>query len=221
MNRPYRTAERPGADAIETVACLYCGGEIDASGACRACRAQAGPREAVTSVASGCPRCRVPLGTITVEEAHVFRCAQCHGAFVGHVAWSRLVGAVRKQTPVDITPFVPPPPPLAPTDAALVPMIVCPACLRPMDRFTFGARSRTIVDVCDAHGIWLDAAELGAVIAFVRRLWEGGGSIPMTTAELRDMEMGRLGALDAIADGERRWAEELVRKALEDWPDTP
>jgi hypothetical protein len=85
-----------------------------------------------------------------------------------------------------------------------------------MERFTFGARSKTTADACEPHGLWLDAAELAAVLAFVQRLWEAGGVIPMTREEWQDLERGRLSAADAIADGERRWLDEVARRRWEE-----
>lgn len=45
-----------------------------------------------------------------------------------------------------------------------------------MSRRNFAQRSGVIVDVCSAHGVWLDHKELSAILNFIR---EGGMSHPM------------------------------------------
>ena len=42
-------------------------------------------------------------------------------------------------------------------------MLRCPACPREMERGRFGASSSIVIDVCDAHGIWLDSGEVVAI----------------------------------------------------------
>lgn len=42
----------------------------------------------------------------------------------------------------------------------------CPLCSVLMNRKNFGDRSGIVVDVCKAHGVWLDRGELDALIAF-------------------------------------------------------
>lgn len=211
MSDPYRSATPPAERTSASFACFYCGGGIDQErGVCTACNAPVARREVVTALATGCPRCHLPLEAIVVEDARVFRCDRCHGVFVGHVAWEHMVGAVRETRAVDLTPFVPPPPSQSPAETALHPLVPCPACLHPMDRFTFGARSKTVADVCDAHGLWLDGAELAAVLSFVRRLWDAGGMIPMTAEELAELRIERDAAVERIATGERDLRAQLA-----------
>jgi Zn-finger nucleic acid-binding protein len=42
-----------------------------------------------------------------------------------------------------------------------------------MDRAAFAARSRVIFDICAAHGVWLDAAELPPIVLHFQRLERG------------------------------------------------
>ena len=42
-------------------------------------------------------------------------------------------------------------------------MLRCPACSKEMERGRFGASSNIVIDVCVAHGIWLDSGEVVAV----------------------------------------------------------
>lgn len=50
-----------------------------------------------------------------------------------------------------------------------------------MDRARFAQRAELVVDVCNAHGIWLDAGELPMVLAFVKD--RVGGSAAPSAAE--------------------------------------
>jgi Zn-finger nucleic acid-binding protein len=42
----------------------------------------------------------------------------------------------------------------------------CPSCGEPMLRRNFHESSGVVVDVCAAHGIWLDRGELASLIEF-------------------------------------------------------
>ncbi len=45
----------------------------------------------------------------------------------------------------------------------------CPRCAETMNRQAFGRISGVVVDVCRKDGVWFDAGELVAVLAFVER----------------------------------------------------
>lgn len=54
-----------------------------------------------------------------------------------------------------------------------------------MDRVTFAAGSRTVIDVCAAHGTWFDALELIAVLRVLSQRLDG---IEPHAAELSQAE---------------------------------
>lgn len=56
---------------------------------------------------------------------------------------------------------------------ALLALVHCPHCPREMDRARFDQRAELVVDVCPAHGIWLDAGELPMVLDYVRERASG------------------------------------------------
>jgi Zn-finger nucleic acid-binding protein len=43
----------------------------------------------------------------------------------------------------------------------------CPTCADEMERLEFATVSRVVIDVCPAHGVWLDAGELERIIATI------------------------------------------------------
>jgi Zn-finger nucleic acid-binding protein len=51
--------------------------------------------------------------------------------------------------------------------AAAVRYVPCPVCAKIMNRQNFGRRSGVVVDVCKGHGVWFEANELQAALAFI------------------------------------------------------
>lgn len=77
--------------------------------------------------------------------------------------------------------------PAPPADAKYIP---CPVCGQMMNRRMFGRRSGIQIDQCRDHGVWLDAGEREAIIAFAEK-----GGMRVTEEEEardRDAEKGRL-----------------------------
>jgi Zn-finger nucleic acid-binding protein len=196
---PYRAAVPP--QHVEK--CLFCAGAVDVTtSACTACGANAASAEHAHPT-RGCPRCDVPLETLGLEGQPVWRCPTCHGAFIPQRAWGAIVDAVRDKRVIDLIAFVPPVPDKVPTAGTLALAVHCVACGLPAERATFGALSQTTVDVCAKHGLWLDSAELGAVVEFARRVWAAGGQLPMSEEDRRKHGALQIYLLER-AKGERR-----------------
>lgn len=177
-------------DRDDVEICLACGGVVDpiATGAGQCgCpppslaprsapsvdRGFAGYREAFAS--SPCPRCR---GRITIARHHdtdLLECANCFGIFLTKDLVLALAGPLGSSLRVAF-PKRTPPSVLAP-----VSYIPCITCGTMMNRTIFGKISGVIVDVCKDHGVWFDAGEIAAVIAFI----EAGG---LAVAEARRHE---------------------------------
>jgi Zn-finger nucleic acid-binding protein len=47
-------------------------------------------------------------------------------------------------------------------------LLPCAKCRRPMRRFNYASSATLVLDLCDDHGIWLDAGELRRVAEFIR-----------------------------------------------------
>ena len=143
--------------------CFFCGSAGPAGSACPSCLVTI-PRpvpEVTTTFA--CPRCSAtattPLLAIGIApSATIHACRSCHGIFVGARAWCTLVArpelapAIASKLPRREAP-----------SSELVRLLKCPACAKEMERGRFGASSNIVIDVCVAHGIWLDSGELVAV----------------------------------------------------------
>jgi len=89
--------------------------------------------------------------------------------------WDTLVSMVDAgERAKEMGSMVPPPPGSGHEANKLFEPVGCPACRAPAERLTFAARSKTVIDVCVEHGIWFDAAELVAVLDFLRTRHERG-----------------------------------------------
>jgi Zn-finger nucleic acid-binding protein len=61
----------------------------------------------------------------------------------------------------------------------------CSTCKREMERARFAGTSDVVIDVCAlGHGIWLDAGELGRVLAYAKYLETEGAEKHARDAEL-------------------------------------
>lgn len=120
-----------------------------------------------------CPRCPNAIltpGSIGPSDAEVHECRACGGAFVDERSYCSMLDAVAAGESLELGRFVPLPPG---KEKPLLDLVRCPTCASEMDRARFGARSSLVIDVCGAHGIWLDAAELVSLVEVFRRLEAG------------------------------------------------
>ena len=121
---------------------------------------------------SPCPRCRGRLSIKRYLDADVVECLQCCGLFLSKPMVEMLDGpfggAFRIAFPRR------PAPELGP-----VSYIPCLACGTRMNRKVFAQISGVIVDVCKEHGVWFDAGEVAAIVAFI----DAGGLKTAATRE--------------------------------------
>jgi len=57
--------------------------------------------------------------------------------------------------------------PAAEVPGAVLELARCPLCKKALERGRFAGKSDVVVDLCDRHGLWLDAGELARILAFV------------------------------------------------------
>jgi Zn-finger nucleic acid-binding protein len=131
-----------------------------------------------------CPRCTQRLETEWLDRLRIEACRRCYGCFLSRAEWDDLLFRVYAREHVDVKLLVPAPPGVQPSADLLFRVAECPACGKPMDRCAFATRSKTTVDVCAPHGIWLDGAELVALMAILTRRLEGI-EIPIDLEEQR------------------------------------
>lgn len=101
---------------------------------------------------------------VAVGDTPLDSCAHCHGSWIGVVAFEQLCAdADRQRAVLDLTAA-------SGGTAALDPVRYgpCPECTKIMNRTNFARSSGVVIDICKAHGAWLDAEELRRVIEFLR-----------------------------------------------------
>jgi len=110
-----------------------------------------------------CPHCEQSLQTIHIqlaEDLFVDRCAECFGLFFDLGELERLLNhSVQQVHAINLTHLD-----NINTDRfqakQVVRYIKCPECHEFMRRTNFAKKSGVIVDICRAHGIWLDSGEV-------------------------------------------------------------
>jgi len=112
-----------------------------------------------------CPRCAGPVAERELHDVVALECAHCLGIFLG----ADIVDKITSDDGREVRLAFPRRPRASePTEVRYIPCIVCK---RQMNRTVFARVSGVIVDVCKDHGVWFDAGEINAIIAFVE---EGG-----------------------------------------------
>lgn len=142
-----------------------------ACGAAMSAESSEGTRENLA-----CPRCSGSLFARHYHELDVDECDACGGIMVSPRLLDRIVAA--KDSATDLRLALPARDRVPETK---VRYLHCPRCEETMNRQAFGRISGVVVDVCREHGVWFDAGELAAVLAFVER----GG---LTRARERERE---------------------------------
>jgi Zn-finger nucleic acid-binding protein len=188
-------------DRVSTLVCLGCAGVVVGPGrstppgevactcppAAREERPSAppassarGPYRGAALASATCPRCGASLCDQSLGDVDALGCAACGGIFVPREAVAQLLDesdagrAVRLAFPRTG----------ASVREAAIRYLACPTCKARMNRQNFGRISGVIVDACKEHGVWFDAGELGAIVAWV----EGGGLGKMRARQSANLE---------------------------------
>jgi Zn-finger nucleic acid-binding protein len=139
--------------------CFFCGTGGPAGTQCPSCLVPIPRPSPEVPATYACPRCTTPLLALGIApSATIHACRGCHGILVGARAWCTLVArpelarAIASRLPAR-----------AAAASELVRMLRCPACSKEMERGRFGASSNIVIDVCIAHGMWLDSGEVVAI----------------------------------------------------------
>jgi Zn-finger nucleic acid-binding protein len=183
--------------ALATVTCASCFAPMFAgSRFCAHCGAEATREHVDEGNPLKCPRCRedmqaLHLGTVTARE-----CAQCGGLWLDPESVQALANA--REESAGVVSALAARVPLNATPPDIVRYVPCPRCEKLMNRSNFARSSGVILDVCKAHGVWLDRGELQRVIHFV----ESGGLTVAREREREELieEQRRLAAMQGRGD---------------------
>ncbi len=111
-----------------------------------------------------CPACAAagraasPLVRFTTLDLTLHGCNACCGVFVPARAWCMLLAHPERVPKLPAEPLA--------GGGAVLELVRCPICKRSLERGRFAGRSPVVVDLCDRHGLWLDAGELAQILAF-------------------------------------------------------
>lgn len=180
-----------GADASSKDArCPACDSALPRAGEQRGLRGLVVTAEEVLPQAEWrCPRC--PDRALEGLHRHGLMfavCPGCLGAWVQHGALDglRMSRALRERV---LSAEEPPPERRVDVDRPAA----CPVCRDPMAQVRFARVSDVTVDVCTAHGLWLDEGALKRIAEFL----QAGGLVRARTA--RDAELGKVTVYAASA----------------------
>ena len=138
-----------------------------------------------------CPRCREDMQALQLGGTFAHECAQCGGLWLDPDSLQQLANAREEITGVVSVLSARVPRSTSPPD--VVRYVPCPRCEKLMNRSNFARSSGVVLDVCKAHGVWLDRGELQRVLGFI----ESGGLTVARERERQELieEQRRLAAM--------------------------
>ncbi|MBW2699255.1 MAG: zf-TFIIB domain-containing protein [Deltaproteobacteria bacterium] len=163
-----------------------------------------------------CPCCDSYLDWDQAGEVKLLRCPQCDGFWVARETMAQIEALAMAEA------ISPPASDVLkePLGSDARPFLKCPECGELMRRRRYGKRSAVIIDVCSAHGTWLDADELQRLVVFIK---DGGFEASVRKERdwleaLLEKEASRM-RLDSTRslnsrDGERQAARNLAEALL-------
>lgn len=153
---------------LKTVACPKCFGLMFVGARfCGHCGSIAAPVEiALDDETGSCPRCSKRLEKMQIGDTSFLGCAKCDGLWIAPATFEEICSDAEKRSAV-----------LGffesrekrPHTLTKVNYVPCPTCRQLMNRSNFARSSGVIVDICKQHGVWFDADELPAIVAFIQK----------------------------------------------------
>lgn len=152
---------------LKTMSCSSCFGTIfEGSKFCPLCGSKAVASNVLTEENLGdCPRCKVRMQLIEVDEIRLSECERCEGIWADVETFEAICASRENQSAI-----------LKKLDEILhhpkyekVQYVPCPQCKHLMNRNNFAKVSGVVIDTCKEHGVWFDAEELPRIIEFIRK----------------------------------------------------
>ena len=148
---------------LATVSCPQCFALMfDGAAFCPHCGTRR-TREESAATPIACPACREALRQVTVGATPLLECPRCDGLWVDAALFEQVCADRAAQAAV-LHRF----PQERPAVEREIHYRPCARCGKLMNRINFGRISGTVVDVCRAHGTFLDPGELHQIVAFIQ-----------------------------------------------------
>jgi Zn-finger nucleic acid-binding protein len=131
---------------------------------CSHCGAKTVPAEAADKKAGDCPRCKIKLNSLQIQDINLLECQKCGGFWSDAETFENICAEKEQQAKVLF--FVQNK--HLPKNSIPINYVPCPDCKQLMNRSNFARSSGVIIDICKQHGVWFDAEELPKIIEFIR-----------------------------------------------------
>jgi Zn-finger nucleic acid-binding protein len=152
---------------LKTMSCCSCYGTIfQGNKFCPLCGENAvSPNFFDEENLGDCPRCKIKLKLIIIDEIKLSECEKCEGIWTD-IETFEIICANRENQSAVLKKFdeiLHHPKPVK------IQYVPCPTCHQLMNRNNFAKISGVIIDSCKEHGVWFDAEELPKIIEFIRK----------------------------------------------------
>lgn len=177
---------------LQTVACPHCMGMMFVGTKfCPHCGTRAVAVQQGAGSSRPCPRCHVPLADVQVAKTPLEECTRCGGLWIDVSSFEFICSnAEARQAATGL--LVPSPVPLDPT----VRYLKCPQCQNLMNRMNYASRSGIVINICRAHGVWLDRNEMRQIVEFI----SAGGLDRARRVETEELQEARRADTSSIDD---------------------
>jgi Zn-finger nucleic acid-binding protein/RNA polymerase subunit RPABC4/transcription elongation factor Spt4 len=179
---------------LQTVACPNCMGMMFVGTKfCPHCGTRAVAVEQGAGSARPCPRCHVALADVQVAKTPLEECTRCGGLWIDVSSFEFICSnAEARQAATGLAIVAP-----APIDPKVI-YLKCPQCQGLMNRMNYASRSGIIINVCRAHGVWLDRDEMRQIVQFI----SSGGLDHARQKEMEELQEARRAETAPIDDFE-------------------
>jgi len=162
---------------------------------CPHCGTRAVAVDRGADTARSCPRCHVALTDVHVAKTPLEECTRCGGLWIDVSSFEFICSnAEARQAATGL--LVPSPADLDPN----VRYLKCPQCENLMNRMNYAGRSGIVINICRAHGVWLDRNEMRQIVDFI----SAGGldrARQMETEELQEARRAETSSIDEFQSG--------------------
>ena len=111
-----------------------------------------------------CPRCKLELVSEEYETVETLFCKQCWGHWMSKDAFAQVLKNERYTfSDAEKESVLRGWAEQADSNANLEPVVKCPVCDQDTERNPFSDQCSVVLDLCQEHGVWLDASEIKQV----------------------------------------------------------